>query len=96
MNRCRKNLLSTTAAIGVALIGAAAVEACPTCKQALGDNSANLVRGFGWSILFMMSAPFLILGGLGAYFYYEIRRARSASSSSRERGVNVSTMGGSM
>lgn len=54
--------------------------ACPTCKDALaGDaNAANLVNGFGWSILFMMAMPFLILSGIGAYFYYEIRKARHA------------------
>ena len=53
--------------------------ACPTCKQGLADatNNPNLVRGYGWSIMFMMSAPFLILAGLGGYFYYEIRRARA-------------------
>ena len=55
------------------------VLACPTCKQTLAEasNNPNLVRGYGWSIMFMMSAPFLILAGLGSYFYYEIRRARA-------------------
>ncbi len=55
------------------------VLACPTCKQSLAEasNNPNLVRGYGWSIMFMMSAPFLILAGLGSYFYYEIRRARA-------------------
>ena len=52
--------------------------ACPTCKDGLseGENSANLVRGYFWSIVFMMSMPFLILGGLGSYMYYEICKAR--------------------
>ncbi len=52
------------------------VMACPSCKDSLGANSANLVRGFGWSIIFMMSAPFLTFLGIGAYFYYEVRKAR--------------------
>lgn len=54
--------------------------ACPTCKEGLG-NSSHLVNGYGWSIIFMMSAPFLILAGLASYFYYEIRKARAAAQS---------------
>lgn len=53
--------------------------ACPTCKESLvhsDPDSANLVRGYFWSILFMMSMPFLILGGLSTYFYYEVCKAR--------------------
>ncbi|MBP86117.1 MAG: hypothetical protein CMJ64_05275 [Planctomycetaceae bacterium] len=51
---------------------------CPTCKDGLaGDPStAAMVQGYFWSIVFMMSMPFLILGGISAYFYYEVRRAR--------------------
>jgi heme/copper-type cytochrome/quinol oxidase subunit 2 len=61
---------------------AGAVDACPTCKQALaeGGNHANVVRGYFWSILFMMSMPFLILTGLGTYFYLQIRKAQQALS----------------
>ena len=54
--------------------------ACPACKDAIaesGPNAGNLVRGYYWSILFMMSMPFLILGGLVSYFYFEVRRARA-------------------
>jgi hypothetical protein len=55
--------------------------ACPNCRDALaGDpQHAGLARGFFWSILFMVSMPFLILGGLGSYFYWEICRARRAT-----------------
>jgi hypothetical protein len=41
------------------------------------SNHANLLRGYFWSIIFMMSMPFLIFGGMCSYFYYEIRRARA-------------------
>ena len=53
--------------------------ACPTCKQGIAEatNNPNLVRGYGWSIMFMMSTPFLILAGIGGYFYYEICKARA-------------------
>jgi len=52
--------------------------ACPTCKDGFtGDPATSgMVRGYFWSIVFMMSMPFLILGGISAYFYYEVRRAR--------------------
>lgn len=55
------------------------VLACPTCKDQLAHDpaAANIVRGYFWSILFMLSMPFLILTGLGSYFYYEVCKARS-------------------
>jgi len=54
--------------------------ACPNCKNGLaeGENSAGMVRGYFWSIVFMMSMPFLILGGLVSYMYFEVRKARRA------------------
>jgi hypothetical protein len=53
--------------------------ACPTCKDNLAHDpaSASLVRGYAYSILFMLSMPPLILGGLSAYFYWEVRKARA-------------------
>lgn len=42
-----------------------------------GDPAqAGMVRGYFWSILFMMSMPFTILTGLGTYFYFQWRSAR--------------------
>jgi heme/copper-type cytochrome/quinol oxidase subunit 2 len=60
----------------VAVVG----EACPNCKDALaGDPAqAGMVRGYFWSILFMMSMPFTILLALGTYFYLQWRSARQA------------------
>jgi heme/copper-type cytochrome/quinol oxidase subunit 2 len=88
LNRWRTVVLSALAvAVLVALILLpATATACPTCKESIADggNSANLVQGFGWSIIFMMSMPFLILGGLAAYFYFEIRKARKANSTSHD------------
>jgi uncharacterized membrane protein len=55
-------------------------QACPNCKETLAEGGAgamNLVRGYFWSILFMMSMPFLILGTLVSYFYYEVCKARA-------------------
>jgi len=59
--------------------------ACPTCKNAIaeGGNAAGLVNGYGWSIVFMMSMPFLIFIGVSGYFYYEVCRARRLQGASR-------------
>jgi heme/copper-type cytochrome/quinol oxidase subunit 2 len=45
----------------------AVVAACPDCKDASSDaetpgGSASLGRGFYWSILLMLAAPFTVIG----------------------------------
>jgi len=55
------------------------VSACPTCKDTLAANDPsrqNMVRGYFYSILFMLAMPFTILTALSGYFYYEVRKAR--------------------
>ena len=77
---CR--LLAILLVVGiVSLVVAQPVLACPTCKEAIAENGQSqegLVRGYFWSIVFMMSMPFLIFGGLGYYFSSQVRRARAA------------------
>ncbi len=81
-------------ALALALTGKAILWACPTCKQALSEqaNAEGLVRGYYYSILFMMSMPFLILSGLVAYFYWEIRRARARQAIVSAPCVSTSSM----
>lgn len=52
--------------------------ACPNCGDAMASDpaQAGLVRGIFWSILFLLSMPFLIFAGISAYFYWLIRSAR--------------------
>lgn len=66
-------------AVAVLLAGVQTATACPSCKEALasGSGGGDLVSGFFWSILFMLSMPFLLLGSFGLYFYYLVRKARS-------------------
>ncbi|MBI83357.1 MAG: hypothetical protein CMJ81_09190 [Planctomycetaceae bacterium] len=52
-------------------------EACPNCKNGIGVNE-NLVQGYFWSILFMMSMPFSLLTSFSCYFYFLVRRARTS------------------
>ena len=65
------------------LLAASIIQACPTCKEGLADggNGANLIRGYAWSIMFMISVPFLLFTSLCGYFYYEVVKARRAAES---------------
>lgn len=58
------------------LLATTGAEACPNCRDSIaGDPTGNgLAQGFYYSILFMVSMPFFILGGLTSYFYYLVRR----------------------
>ena len=53
------------------------LSACPLCKDALEDKTTGLTnelgRGFYYSILLMVSVPFLVVGGL-AFRIYRMRR----------------------
>jgi hypothetical protein len=56
--------------------------ACPNCKDSLSQNdptAMGIVQGFFWSIILMLSLPFIVLVGLSTYFYVLVRRARKAA-----------------
>jgi len=73
--------LLQTFALGLLLLAlcSGAALGCPTCKDALSHDpaTANLARGYAYSMLFILSMPPLIFGSLCAYFYWEVRRARA-------------------
>jgi hypothetical protein len=50
--------------------------ACPTCKETLAGGESNIAQGYAWSIIFMLSMPPLIFGGLSLYFYLLVRADR--------------------
>lgn len=68
-------------ALAVLLVLPALAVACPSCKQALAsqEGGGDLVQGFFWSILFMVSMPFTILGVFSGCMYLAVRRARAAN-----------------
>lgn len=66
--------LSIIAVVAVLLIlGVEIAEACPMCAEALAngksDKSQDAPRAFYYSILFMLSMPFLLTGAFGFAFY---------------------------
>jgi len=77
MNLQKAKLICTALAITLG-VGAVA-SACPTCKDNMAHDpaAANLVRGYAYSIMFMLSMPPLIFGSLCAYFYWEVRKAKA-------------------
>ena len=57
------------------------VQACPTCKDGLVENdpaTQSMAAGYYYSILFMMSMPFVIIGTFGSAAYFSIRKARAS------------------
>ena len=74
------------------LVTTADAWACPGCKEALASEAGaqgEVVRGYFWSILFMMSMPFTVLSLFGAYMYREVRRARAVRMSRSRQPESV-------
>jgi heme/copper-type cytochrome/quinol oxidase subunit 2 len=75
----RQNFKSVWVALAITIGLCAVASACPTCKDNMAHDpaSANLVRGYAYSIMFMLSMPPLIFSSLCAYFYWEVRKAKA-------------------
>lgn len=69
--------IAALAAFAALLIWAAAAEACPMCKAALGSSADAHINAWGISIVFMLSMPFLLVGSFSLYMYVLVRRARA-------------------
>lgn len=67
------------AAVAAVFAWAAVATACPTCGDAVGEADPDgLATGLNYSILFMMSMPYLIVGTLGTVVYRSIKRNQAA------------------
>jgi hypothetical protein len=67
------------AVFAAVMMAAESVLACPTCKDTLSQNdptALGIVQGYFWSIILMLSLPFVVLAGLSTYFYVLVCRAR--------------------
>jgi hypothetical protein len=73
-------------ALALVLVFASVASACPNCKEALAANDpeqSGIVKGYFYSILFMMGMPFAFLGCFSAYMYRQVLRARAERASEK-------------
>jgi uncharacterized membrane protein len=76
--------------LALVLLIATVAAACPTCKEGLAQNDPQgqaLAAGYYYSILFMMSTPYIVLATFISCAYYSIRRARARSAEADEMTV---------
>ena len=78
-------------AIVIVLLIASVAAACPNCKEGLAQNDPqgqSIAAGYYYSILFMLSMPFLIVGSFSGWMYFAVRKARrerEAAAASRQQ-----------
>ncbi len=68
--------------LALVLLLASVAAACPTCQEGLAQNDPHgqsIAAGYYYSILLMMSMPYIVMGTLGGLAYVTIRRARQAN-----------------
>jgi hypothetical protein len=73
------HVLVCALALAVVALLADPAAACPTCKESLADNpnGQSMAAGYYYSILFMMSMPFIILTTFGSFAYRSVKRAQA-------------------
>lgn len=54
----------------------ATAQGCAMCRTALSGDDP-LSQGIFWSVLLLMSAPFVVAGSIGGWLFYQYRRAQS-------------------
>ena len=80
----RSRIIDHVVAGGFALLivalSADLASACPTCREGLAENDPHgqsMAAGYYYSILFMMSMPFIILTTFGSCCYRSVKRAQA-------------------
>jgi hypothetical protein len=74
----RNRFVALAIAVALVLAIATTASACPTCREGLAQNDPqgqSIAAGYYYSILFMMSMPFIILGTFGSFAYRSVKRA---------------------
>jgi hypothetical protein len=77
MNRIGRIMIP--AVVALLVLGTSSVaSACPSCQQALYHDASqgDLARGIYYSILFMMSMPFAIVGTFAGLAYRAVKREK--------------------
>src|SRR4029079_5429921 len=76
--------------LALVLLIASVAAACPTCKEGLAQNDPQgpaLAAGYYYSILIMMSNPYIWLATFASCAYYSIRRARQQREAAEDMSV---------
>lgn len=74
-------------AVGImvmALLAPTIGDACPSCKS-IDDP---IVRGFNWSILFLMAMPFTVFGLIGGGVLYVCRHTNQSNNQTPRSNVD--------
>jgi len=81
----RKIVLASLCLVALSAMASVA-SACPSCQAALNSdtNAGDLPRGIYYSILFMMSMPFAIVGTFGAFAYRAVKREQRRLADSKQ------------
>jgi len=77
--------LARVAALALLMVVASDAWGCPTCKDgvlAADPSSANMARGYFYSILLMLAMPFTLAGCFGLYVWREYHRQQRSGDSS--------------
>ena len=89
-------LVPAVLAATLVLACASVAMACPGCKDAIASQDpthGGIVKGYFWSILFMMGTPYLVLASFCGWMYLKVRRARAEAARSAAPAGSVSTDG---
>jgi hypothetical protein len=73
----RTGLLTITTALLIMLVGATGTRACPNCKEAVSlqtGEAASLSNGYNWSVIFMITVPFSMMGTGAFAIHRAVRR----------------------
>ncbi len=77
--RSRTLIVALALVAVLAMTLATSASACPTCKEGVDANDPHhqsLAAGFYYSILFMVSMPYILLGTLGFVAYNSVKKAK--------------------
>lgn len=56
----------------------ALAQGCAMCQSVMPKGDDPLARGLFWSVLLLMSMPFIVGGSIGGWLYYRYRHVHSA------------------
>jgi len=82
------------AAASILLAPAGALAQCAMCGTALQGENDPIARGLFWSVLFLISLPYTIVGGVFIAFVVLSRRAAKRSARRAEVSLRVIPGGG--